>query len=182
MSQSLKYALLTFLLTLLSIPVVVSSEPVSGSPSPITTLPRGWKGECRDQPQTLAYCAVWRDSSGPIRLLATANPTDVYDRVTIRLILPDSTFALQKTYNNDGRLIYMSMKTFFTGDDAGAFVAFLYLHEKDGGLPLTLERGATKQDIRLPPDGMREALDQLRSASSRLRKKLYGIPYGPSPK
>jgi hypothetical protein len=95
MSQSLKCALLTLLLTLLSIPVVASSEPVWGPPSPITTLPRGWKGECRDRPQTLAHCAVWRDGLGATQLQLIVDPNM---QLTIRLILPDSTLAIQYDY------------------------------------------------------------------------------------
>ena len=168
MSQSLRCSFLTLLLTLLTVPVVVSSEVIWGTPPPFGDLPPGWKGHCVSRPTELAYCAIWRD--GPLQSrLAVIQELHWNLPLALRLYLPnDPPFVLTWI---PGFLRYVSLPTYQYGQEFDFFANYI-LRDPQYPLRLRLERGDTTQDITIPMHGYWQAKSRLSLATKALIERL----------
>ena len=168
MSQSLRCFLLTLLLTLLSVPAIVSSEVVWGTPVPFGGLPPGWQGDCVSRPTAFAYCAIWRN--GPMQSqLMVMQQLRWNLPLALRLFLPnDPPFVLTWI---PGFLRYVSLPTYQDGREFDSFTNPV-LRDPQQLLRLRLEQGDTTQDITIPLDGYWQAKIRLNLATKALVERV----------
>lgn len=161
------YRLSLMLLVGLTLASASSADVHWGPRRPLSSLPRGWQGDCVQRPRALAQCGIWRDSAGLVRLLITHY---VEGNQSVHLYLPASPPVVRVEFiSGTPHRVFQVLAPASFGWTARALEASFQACSR---IIFQLDYLPTPKHIPLELDGLPEALRVLRSAVAQERHTL----------